>query len=64
MCVSEKMEILIADPMDIEKNQEPTNTSLDFKDHTLRWTLVVVGYKSLTKEFTCHTSSYYGKMFL
>jgi hypothetical protein len=64
MCVSEKMENLIIDPLDIEKNQEPANTSLDFGDHILRWTLVVVGYKSPTKEFTCHTSSYYGKTFL
>jgi hypothetical protein len=58
------MEILIIDPMDIEKYKQPANIGLDFRDHTLKWTLVVVGYKSLTKEFTCHTSSYYGKKFL
>jgi hypothetical protein len=50
------MEISITNPMDIEKYQEPTNTSPNFEDHTLRWTLVVVGYKSPTKEFTCHIS--------
>lgn len=50
--------------MDIEKYKQPANIGLDFRDHTLKWTLVVVGYKSLTKEFTCHTSSYYGKKFL
>jgi hypothetical protein len=55
------MEILITDLMDIEKKKKPTNINPKFKDHTLTWTLVI---RSLTKEFTCHTSSYYGKKFL